>query len=187
MLAVEVEARGRDFHDQHGMGGMRGRIVAGGAADDRDVGLGLRGVVERDRRLRADVPALAERAREHTLDQPDRGVVGRALRLRHQQEPVDQLETIAGLEHAPVDEALVLHTLPPLHLECLSGHQRPLGESSDPRRRPSTSPGGDIAAPRPKHDGRSGPARPRVRDPAARPARSGGRAVAPARARARAS
>src|SRR5437867_3550521 len=90
---------------------------------DRDVGLGLRGVVERDRRLRAHVPALAERAREHALDEPDRGVVGRALRLRHQQEAVDQLDTITGLEHALVDEALVLHALPPLHLECLSGHE----------------------------------------------------------------
>src|SRR5207249_12066278 len=100
---------------------MRSGVVTHVAAHDRHVGLGLRRLVERDRRLRANLPARAERAREHTLDEPDRRVVGRALRLGHHEQPVDQLDAVARREDAGLDESLVLDALPSLELECRPG------------------------------------------------------------------
>jgi hypothetical protein len=101
---------------------MGRRVVAKIATYDRHVGLGLRGVVERDWRLGAHVPALAEGPGERPLHEADRDVVGRALGLRHHQQAVDQLDTIAGHEHALVHELLVLDPLPPLELEPWSRH-----------------------------------------------------------------
>jgi len=46
------------------------------------------------------------------------------LRLRNEQEAVDQLDTITGLEDPLVDEPLVLDALPSLHRERRAGHER---------------------------------------------------------------
>jgi hypothetical protein len=123
VLAIEGEARDGDLDDEHRVDRMRGTEIANATAHDRHVGLGLGCIIECDRRLRANGPALAEGARERLLDEHDRGVVQRALRLGHEQQAVDQLDSIAGLEHAPVHESLVLDTPPALELGHRSRHE----------------------------------------------------------------
>jgi hypothetical protein len=87
---------------------MRVAVGRGVARHHRDVRLRLGGVVERDRKLGVDLPVVAERAPKGIQHPPDRRRVPSALRLRHQQEPVDELQALAGLEHSQVDQALVL-------------------------------------------------------------------------------
>jgi len=117
VLAVEDKARERDFQDEHRVGGVRGDVVARPAPHDRHIGLGLRGIVQRDWPLSADVPAVAKGPCESQLGEPDGRVVGRALGLGHQQEAVDQLHALAGHEDTLLDELLVLKPLPPLDLD----------------------------------------------------------------------
>src|SRR3989442_16019970 len=77
-----------------------------------DIGLRLRVGVERDRKLRVDLPGVAERAAERRQPPPDRGGVPGSLRLPDHQEAVEQLQALAGLEHAQPDQALVLEARP---------------------------------------------------------------------------
>src|SRR5438093_8562952 len=52
VLAVELEARLCHFDDEHGPRGMLAAVVSPASASDRDIRLGLRHIVQRDRPLR---------------------------------------------------------------------------------------------------------------------------------------
>lgn len=86
---------------------MGTRIVPQCAPDNRHVGLGLRGIVEGDRTLPANDPAVAERAGQGALNELNRRVARRALGLGDEEQAVDQLDALAWLEEALIHEALV--------------------------------------------------------------------------------
>ena len=75
-----------DLDDEHGPGRVRVAISIGIARDHGDVGLWLRVRVERDRKLRIDLPRIAERATKSRQDAPDRRGVPTSLRLANDQE-----------------------------------------------------------------------------------------------------
>ena len=72
MLAVELEARLCDFDDEHGPRGMLAAVVSPASASDRDIRLGLRHIVQRDRPLRPYEPGRSEGSAEGVLDEADR-------------------------------------------------------------------------------------------------------------------
>src|SRR5437867_8921833 len=82
------------------------------AMGDRDVGLGLGLVVERDGTLRPHQPARLERSAESVLYEPDRRVVGAVLGLAHDELAPQELEGLVRAEDADVDQALVLRAGP---------------------------------------------------------------------------
>ncbi len=79
-----------DLDDEHGPGRVRVAIGIGIARDHGDVGLWLRVRVERDRKLRIDLPRIAERATKSRQDAPDRRGVPTSLRLANDQETVER-------------------------------------------------------------------------------------------------
>src|SRR5262245_49593253 len=87
-------------------------IVPGCTPDDDGIGLGLRRVVERDRKLRSDVESGAERTRERLLQRDHRGAVATALRLPHDEVPVEQFQAFVFTEHPIGDELVVLAARP---------------------------------------------------------------------------
>src|SRR5262245_18359511 len=97
-------------------------IIAKLSAHDRHVGLRLGSIVQGDRSLSANVPPLAERASERALGEADGGEVRRALGLGHHQQAVDQLDALAGAEHALLDEPLVFGPPPAFGPEVALRH-----------------------------------------------------------------
>src|SRR5207244_6517433 len=93
-------------------GRMSAPAVDPGARHDGDVGLGLRFVVQRDGSLRAHEPARTERRTQRVLDQTDGRVVRLALRLADDQLAAQQLDRLARLEHADLDQPIVLGARP---------------------------------------------------------------------------
>src|SRR5215831_7541781 len=61
VLAVDLVRALGDFYDQDGPRGVRVQIHTWIVGDHADVGLGLRIVIERERKLRVDLPRVAER------------------------------------------------------------------------------------------------------------------------------
>src|SRR6185436_15683889 len=117
LRAVEGEARYGDLHGEDGTRGMREAIVLAGARNDGRVRLGLRLFVERDRPLWTHFPAGAEGGLERARHTPHGGVVLRALGLRDDELPAQQLEAVPGAEHPEIDQTLVLHARPALALD----------------------------------------------------------------------
>src|SRR2546425_3934176 len=87
---------------------VRARIVG----HNGDVRFGLRIVVERDGKLRVDLPVFAKRTAKCRDHATDRSGMPAALRLAHDQHAVHQLEALAWLEDTQLDESLVLDTGP---------------------------------------------------------------------------
>jgi diphthamide biosynthesis methyltransferase len=83
-------------------------VASTSAARDRNVGLGLGLVVERDGTLRPHQPARLERSAESVLHESDRRVVGAVLGLAHDELAAQELEGLVRAEDADVDHALVL-------------------------------------------------------------------------------
>src|SRR6266481_5058144 len=77
-----------------------------------DVGLGLRGIVEGEGQLRVDLPGGAKGSAESVQHLADGRGVPAALRLTNDERTVEQLEQLAGLEHAQVDQTFVLDACP---------------------------------------------------------------------------
>src|SRR2546427_8526423 len=87
---------------------MRAAVVLRAPRDDCDVGLGFGVVVEPDGSLRARVPPGPERRFQRPRGPHDRRVVRDALWLGDHELATDELDGLARLEHAQVDEPLVL-------------------------------------------------------------------------------
>lgn len=75
---------------------MRATVVTPAARHDREVGLRLGVLVERDGAPRPNRPAGAEDLAQRILDEPDGREVRTALRLADEQGPADQLQALAG-------------------------------------------------------------------------------------------
>src|SRR5438105_6348389 len=87
---------------------MRMGVVTRRAANDADVRLGLGPVVEADRTLNLDKPAVPERALERPGDEQHRRAVRARLRLLDEQQPVEQLDRVVLVEEPVVDQPRVL-------------------------------------------------------------------------------
>jgi hypothetical protein len=111
---------------------MRFRVVVPGAAYDRQVGLGLRLVVEGDRHLHAHEPAGPEAGAQGVLDEAGRRRVEAADRLGDDEVSGEQLEMLARLEDAELDEAIVLGPGPAAGPRWIEHHP---GHASDRRGR----------------------------------------------------
>jgi hypothetical protein len=109
----EAQTRLRDLDDERRPGRMRGGVVARRPAHDADIRLGLGAIVENDRALRLDEPAVAERPLQCLRGEQDRRPVRAALRLLDDQQPVEQLDRIVLVEKTVVDQALLLVASPP--------------------------------------------------------------------------
>jgi len=126
VLAVDpVRALG-DLDDQHGAGGVPVAVGVRFAGHHGDVGLGLGVVIERDRKLRVDLPNVAKDAAQRGQYTADRGRVAAALRFSDHEQAVQQLQALAGLEHSQLDQTLVLSASPasgPGRRDCRGIHR----------------------------------------------------------------
>ncbi len=91
---------------------MLPEIVTRGAADDRDVGFGLGLVVQRDRKLNPHRPAGSEGGPQHVGGQLRGYSVRRTLRLSYDQATGVKLDGRVLVEHAELDQKVVLVTRP---------------------------------------------------------------------------
>src|SRR3989441_773151 len=107
-LPIHPQARLGRLHGEEPTRGVRAAVVFRAPGDDRDVRLGLGVVVEPDGSLRARVPPGPERRFQRPRGLHDRRVVRDALWLGDHELATDELDGLARLEHAPVDEPLVL-------------------------------------------------------------------------------
>src|SRR5882724_3088317 len=123
VLAVEGQARLRDLDDERGPRGMLTAVAPTRAARDRDVGLGLGLVVERDGTLRPHQPARLEGSAESVLDETDRRVVRALLGLAHDELAPQELEGLARVEDADVDQAVVLRAGPAPRANRIRRHE----------------------------------------------------------------
>src|SRR5215472_12279512 len=114
VLAVEIQARLGDLHQERGPRGMRMAIVPKTPGYYAHVRLGLGLVVESNGHLGSDDPAGSEGRTQCFLHGLDRRGVPRSLRLADEQRSPDQLETLSGAEDAQVHEPLVLDPTPAL-------------------------------------------------------------------------
>src|SRR5207244_3253510 len=105
-------------------------------------GLGRGVVVERHRRLDSGVPPKPERGFHHVANLRHGRGVWTVLRFADDQEPVEQLQALT-VEHAEVDEAVVLHAAPAASLHRLLGQQRH-GRYGSERRRHRQCPRSDT-------------------------------------------
>src|SRR5262249_44712510 len=104
------EARQRDLHDEVWVSGMGIAVIAWRASDNADVRFGLGPVVETDRALNLNEPALSEGALQRPCHEHHRGAVRALLRLLNEQQSIKQLEGVALVENAAIDQ---LGVLPP--------------------------------------------------------------------------
>jgi hypothetical protein len=113
VVAVHLKARSADLDHERRPRRVLGDIVAAKAAPHHGhvrVRLGL--LVQRERPLATHLPARPERHPKRLFDRPDGGEMSARLRLGHDQLATDELDPVAGLEAARLDEALVLDSLP---------------------------------------------------------------------------
>src|SRR5438105_2276301 len=100
--------------------GMGVAVVGEGTPDDGDVRFWRRLVVEVDGILSADDPAGWDRRAQRIARHLDAGRVLAAFRLRDDELAADELERLALLERAKVDEPLIFDALPaPQRQRCL--------------------------------------------------------------------
>jgi hypothetical protein len=102
----ERRVGGLDDEDRRGRMGIA--IVGETTSNDRDVGLGLGGVVQRDRSLEPGVEPGTERAFQREPGAMNGGDVTTPLGLPHHQEAVEELHTVVRAEDADLDEPIVL-------------------------------------------------------------------------------
>ena len=88
VLAIEPIRRLGDLHDQRCSGWMRVDVRARIVGHNGDVRFGLRIVVERDGKLRVDLPGLAQRITERFQHAPNRGRVPTPLWFTDGEEPI---------------------------------------------------------------------------------------------------
>src|SRR5216117_1647621 len=124
VLAVELEARLCDFDDEHGPRGMLAAVVSPASASDRDIRLGLRHIVQRDRPLRSYEPGRSEGSAEGVLDEADRRIVRAALGLAHDQLAPEELDRLAGTEDIDLDQPSVLRPGPAPRSSRIRRHER---------------------------------------------------------------
>src|SRR5438876_910667 len=111
---------------------MRMGVVTWRAADDADVGLRLGAVVETDRTLDLDKPAVPERALERLGDEQHRRAVRARLRLLHEEQAVEQLDRVVLVEEALVDQPRVFAASPAMQSGPLRvPHARMLSAASE--------------------------------------------------------
>src|SRR4030095_8813469 len=103
----------RDLDDEQGTRRMRVAVSARIAWHHGNIRLGLRGVVERNRKLRVDLPLLTQSVTQSGEHSSDGRRVTTALRFSHQKKTVDQLQALAGFEDVQIHEALILRAAPP--------------------------------------------------------------------------
>ncbi len=101
-----------DLDNEHGVCRMRVSIGGWIARDHGHIRFGLRVIIERDRKLRVDLPVIAERFAERRQHSPDRGGVATSLGFANDEQAVEQLQAFAGLKYAKFDQALVFHASP---------------------------------------------------------------------------
>src|SRR5712692_2552787 len=133
----DAQARLRDLDDERRARRMRIDVITRRATDDADVRLRLGPVVEDDRTLCLNEPAVSERLLHRLRHEKHRRSVRAVLRLLHEQQPIEQLDRVVLVEEAVVDQPLVLLAGPtaqdrPLRLlhgmslrTCSKGGQRP--------------------------------------------------------------
>src|SRR5258705_478875 len=86
---------------------MRIQIGTGVVRDHTDIRRGLRVGVERDRKLRVDLPGIAERAAQHRDHPPNCSGVPAPLWFSNNELAVEELQPLVGAEHAQLDQALM--------------------------------------------------------------------------------
>jgi hypothetical protein len=112
VLAVEGQARFRDFDDEHRSVGMAMTVRAPIATRHGNVRLGLRFVIELDRTLRPHQPTGWESSPERVVDQAEGGSVGAVLGLAHDQLAAQELDGLARAEDADLDQTFVFRARP---------------------------------------------------------------------------
>src|SRR5215467_5913117 len=94
-------------------------IIARRATNHADVRFWLGPVVEDDRALRLDEPAVTERPLQRLRDEQHRCPVGTGLRLFHDQQPVEKLDGVVLVEEAVIDQSRVLAARPAMQDRAL--------------------------------------------------------------------
>src|SRR6266403_3674862 len=112
VLAVGAIRGLRDLDHQHGTRRVSVAVRVRIARHQEDVGLGLRGIVEGEGQLRVDLPGAANGRTEGVQHLADGRGVPAALRFTNDERAVEQLEPLARLEHAQVDQTFVLDAGP---------------------------------------------------------------------------
>src|SRR5262249_21328742 len=124
VLALGAIRRLCDLDNEHGTRRVSITVCVGMPRHDRYVRLGLRGVVEGERKLWVDLPDIVKRSPEGVQHLTDSRSVAASLRLTNDERAVEQLEPLVGREHAEIDQALRFDAWPlaPTRL----GRRRPL-------------------------------------------------------------
>ena len=147
---IQRQARVADLDDEQRPGG-EGRVgVREGPAYDRHIRLGLGLVVERDGELHPDVRGRAEGLSQGFGDELDAQRMRAALGLPDDELAAEELESLARLEDAPVDQLVVLDPFPASSAgRCRAHGQRLPGESGSGQcLETETAPGNRPAATR---------------------------------------
>jgi hypothetical protein len=111
---VELQARVGYLDDENGVRRMDAAVISPAPGHDRDVGLRLGILVERDGTVCPDRPAGAKGLAQRVLGEADGGGMGTALRFADDHGATDQLEALARSEGTQIDQPLVLDTGPVL-------------------------------------------------------------------------
>ncbi len=93
---------------------MCGGVVTRGASNDADIRLGLGPVIEDDRALSLNEPALSESALQRLRHEKHRRPMRAVLWLLDEQQTVEQLDRVVLVEEAVVDQPPVLVAGPPM-------------------------------------------------------------------------
>jgi hypothetical protein len=111
----ETQARVGDLDHESGKPRMRVDIVARRTANHADVRLWLGPVAEEAGTLDLNEPSVSENAVQCSCDEQYRGPMQARLRLRDEQEPVDQLDRVVLVEKAVVGQPFVFVAGPAMH------------------------------------------------------------------------
>jgi len=98
---------------------MRIDIITRRAPHDADVRLWLGPVVEADRTLCLNEPALSERSLHRPCHEQHGRPVPAVLRLLDEQQPIEQLDRVVLIEEAVVNQPRVLVTRPAMQARTL--------------------------------------------------------------------
>jgi hypothetical protein len=120
--AIELQTGLADLDHEDRPGRMSDLVVTKGAGYHREVRLGLRLLVERDRALAANLPSGAEGDPQRFTGGTHGREVAAALRLGDDQLASEELDWIAGAEEATLDQPVVLDACPPSRPHVRPGH-----------------------------------------------------------------